>query len=142
MGFHSAWAFTVYGPFTMCFRWRLVLCGGGPLLCAVLTHNLGSSAVGAVSMHTHANTPSSGLRTCTCRGSCLLLTPRSPPMLQVPAPDAVRAAGYDSVQFTLVDCPGHASLIRTVIGGAQIIDLMLLVVDITKGGLGRHTCCL
>lgn len=63
-------------------------------------------------------------------------------MLQVPAPDAVRAAGYDSVQFTLVDCPGHASLIRTVIGGAQIIDLMLLVVDITKGGLGRHTCCL
>lgn len=51
----------------------------------------------------------------------------------VPAPQAVREAGYPSVQFTLVDCPGHASLIRTVIGGAQIIDLMLLVVDITKG---------
>jgi hypothetical protein len=31
-----------------------------------------------------------------------------------------------------VDCPGHASLIRTIIGGAQIIDLMLLVIDITK----------
>lgn len=24
---------------------------------------------------------------------------------------------YDSLQFTLVDCPGHASLIRTIIGG-------------------------
>ena len=36
-------------------------------------------------------------------------------------------------QFTLVDCPGHASLIRTIIGGAHIIDLMFLVVDINKG---------
>ena len=40
---------------------------------------------------------------------------------------------YDVLQFTLVDCPGHASLIRTIIGGAQIIDMMMLVVDITKG---------
>ena len=24
---------------------------------------------------------------------------------------------HESVQFTLVDCPGHASLIRTIIGG-------------------------
>eukprot|EP01116_Phalansterium_solitarium_P022500 TRINITY_DN7450_c0_g1_i1.p1 TRINITY_DN7450_c0_g1~~TRINITY_DN7450_c0_g1_i1.p1 ORF type:complete len:536 (-),score=121.64 TRINITY_DN7450_c0_g1_i1:6-1613(-) len=39
----------------------------------------------------------------------------------------------DKIQFTLVDCPGHASLIRTIIGGASIIDLMMLVVDITKG---------
>lgn len=38
-----------------------------------------------------------------------------------------------SLQFTLVDCPGHASLIRTIIGGAQIIDMMLLVVDANKG---------
>ena len=37
------------------------------------------------------------------------------------------------LQFTLVDCPGHASLIRTIIGGAQIIDMMLLVIDVTKG---------
>ena len=37
------------------------------------------------------------------------------------------------LQFTLVDCPGHASLIRTIIGGAQIIDLMFLVIDINKG---------
>jgi hypothetical protein len=33
---------------------------------------------------------------------------------------------YDQLQFTLVDCPGHASLIRTVLGGAQIIDIMML----------------
>ena len=39
----------------------------------------------------------------------------------------------DLLQFTLVDCPGHASLIRTIIGGAQIIDMMILVVDANKG---------
>jgi selenocysteine-specific elongation factor len=43
------------------------------------------------------------------------------------------AAGVAKLQFTLVDCPGHASLIRTVLGGAQIIDVMLLVIDVTKG---------
>jgi selenocysteine-specific elongation factor len=37
------------------------------------------------------------------------------------------------LQFTLVDCPGHASLLRTIIGGAQIIDMMFLVIDIAKG---------
>lgn len=37
------------------------------------------------------------------------------------------------IQVTLVDCPGHASLIRTVIAAAQIIDLMILVVDLQKG---------
>lgn len=36
-------------------------------------------------------------------------------------------------QLTLVDCPGHASLLRTVIGGANIIDAVILVVDATKG---------
>ena len=41
---------------------------------------------------------------------------------------------YDpNLQYTLVDCPGHASLIKTIIGGAQIIDYMLLVIDVTKG---------
>ena len=39
----------------------------------------------------------------------------------------------DSVQLTLVDCPGHASFIRTMIGGASIIDMMILVVDAAKG---------
>ena len=33
----------------------------------------------------------------------------------------------------LVDCPGHASLIKTVLGGASIIDCMILVVDVNKG---------
>lgn len=28
----------------------------------------------------------------------------------------LQAAGYDAIQWCLVDCPGHASLIRTVIG--------------------------
>ena len=37
--------------------------------------------------------------------------------------------GVEHIQFTLVDCPGHASLMKTVIGGASIIDLMILVVD-------------
>lgn len=34
--------------------------------------------------------------------------------------------------MVLVDCPGHASLMKTVIGGASIIDLMILVVDCQK----------
>ena len=38
-------------------------------------------------------------------------------------------AGFDFIQFTLVDCPGHASLMKTIIGGASIIDMMMLVVD-------------
>jgi len=37
------------------------------------------------------------------------------------------------VCYTLVDCPGHASLIRTVLGGASIIDCMILVIDVNKG---------
>ena len=32
----------------------------------------------------------------------------------VPAPVGL---GVEILQFTLVDCPGHASLIRTIIGG-------------------------
>lgn len=51
-------------------------------------------------------------------------------------------AGYERLQFTLVDCPGHASLIRTIIGGAQIIDLMLLVVDVMKGVQTQTAECL
>ncbi|XP_012938232.1 selenocysteine-specific elongation factor [Aplysia californica] len=50
--------------------------------------------------------------------------------------------GYSQIQFTLVDCPGHASLIRTIIGGAQIIDLMLLVIDVTKGMQTQTAECL
>jgi selenocysteine-specific elongation factor len=31
--------------------------------------------------------------------------------------DSLKQKGYDFVQYTLVDCPGHASLIKTIIGG-------------------------
>lgn len=47
--------------------------------------------------------------------------------------DRIRERGFEKIQYTLVDCPGHASLIRTIIGGAQIIDVMVLVIDATKG---------
>ncbi|XP_028302570.1 selenocysteine-specific elongation factor [Gouania willdenowi] len=64
----------------------------------------------------------------------------------VDLPDHLRDCGgklqYDSLQFTLVDCPGHASLIRTIIGGAQIIDLMMLVVDVVKGVQTQTAECL
>ena len=65
-------------------------------------------------------------------------------------PSAAGAAGtnifnplpYDCLQVTLVDCPGHASLIRTIIGGAQIIDMILLVVDATKGIQAQTAECI
>ena len=46
------------------------------------------------------------------------------------------------MQITLVDCPGHASLIRTIIGGSQIIDVMLLVIDVNKGIQTQTAECL
>ncbi|KAH8401252.1 hypothetical protein KR009_004055 [Drosophila setifemur] len=48
----------------------------------------------------------------------------------------------EQLQLTFVDCPGHASLIRTIIGGAQIIDLMLLLVDAQKGIQTQTAECL
>lgn len=35
---------------------------------------------------------------------------------------------YKEIQFTLVDCPGHASLIRTIIGGKCTLSLSQLFV--------------
>ena len=61
---------------------------------------------------------------------------------QVPIPEHLKQHGYDILQFTLVDCPGHASLIRTIIGGAQIIDMMMLVIDVTKGMQTQTAECL
>ena len=58
--------------------------------------------------------------------------------MQVPLPERLSHLPYDQLQFTLVDCPGHASLIRTIIGGAQIIDMMMLVVDVNKGEPGAQ----
>ncbi|XP_069824836.1 selenocysteine-specific elongation factor [Dendropsophus ebraccatus] len=60
----------------------------------------------------------------------------------VPLPEHLGHTGYRRLQFTLVDCPGHASLIRTIIGGAQIIDLMMLVIDVTKGMQTQSAECL
>lgn len=48
----------------------------------------------------------------------------------------------ENLQFTLVDCPGHASLIRTIIGGSQIIDMFILVLDVTKGMQTQTAECL
>uniref|UniRef100_A0A8C3X914 Selenocysteine-specific elongation factor n=1 Tax=Catagonus wagneri TaxID=51154 RepID=A0A8C3X914_9CETA len=69
----------------------------------------------------------------------------------VPLPEHLRPArpgaepeprAEPRLQITLVDCPGHASLIRTIIGGAQIIDLMMLVIDVTKGMQTQSAECL
>ena len=49
---------------------------------------------------------------------------------------------FKAIQFTLVDCPGHASLIKTIIGGASIIDLMFLVIDVNKGIQTQTAECL
>ncbi|XP_018027040.1 selenocysteine-specific elongation factor-like [Hyalella azteca] len=59
----------------------------------------------------------------------------------LPAPQSV-ASVTSNIQITLVDCPGHASLIRTIIAGAQIIDAMILVVDVTKGIQTQTAECL
>ena len=48
----------------------------------------------------------------------------------------------ETLLVTLVDCPGHASLLKTVIGGAHIIDMMILVVDIMKGIQTQTAECL
>ena len=54
--------------------------------------------------------------------------------MQVPCPPSLRPVlKADTLQFTLVDCPGHASLIKTILVGAQIMDVTILVVDATKG---------
>ncbi|XP_033647872.1 selenocysteine-specific elongation factor-like [Asterias rubens] len=60
----------------------------------------------------------------------------------VDLPDHLAGGKYDRLLMTLVDCPGHASLIKTIIGGAQIIDLMMLVIDVTKGMQTQSAECL
>ena len=49
------------------------------------------------------------------------------------SPLHIASQGYSSIQFTIVDCPGHADFIRTILGGGQIIDIMVLVIDAAKG---------
>lgn len=58
------------------------------------------------------------------------------------ASEKFKINGYEKIQFTLVDCPGHASLIRTIIGGIHIIDHVILVIDVTKGIQTQTAECL
>jgi len=60
----------------------------------------------------------------------------------MPIPSHLTSKGHDTLQITLVDCPGHASLIKTIIGGSQIIDLMLLVIDAKVGMQTQTAECL
>ncbi|MES1919512.1 hypothetical protein MHBO_001330 [Bonamia ostreae] len=39
----------------------------------------------------------------------------------------------ERVQVTLVDCPGHSNYIKTIMGGAQIVDGAIIVIDIVEG---------
>lgn len=77
-----------------------------------------------------------------CRLQPPPLHARTHACVQMPMPEHLKALPYDELQFTLVDCPGHASLIRTIIGGVQIIDMMILVIDITKGLQAQTAECL
>ena len=56
--------------------------------------------------------------------------------------DKSKLEGYKYLQITLVDCPGHASLMKTVIGGASIIDYMILVIDASKGIQAQTSECI
>ncbi|ETW45583.1 hypothetical protein PFNF135_00101 [Plasmodium falciparum NF135/5.C10] len=42
---------------------------------------------------------------------------------------------YDEeiIQICLVDCPGHHSLLKSIIMGSEITDIIILVIDINKG---------
>ncbi|XP_006895239.1 PREDICTED: selenocysteine-specific elongation factor [Elephantulus edwardii] len=73
---------------------------------------------------------------------CVPLPERLRSALPVAASEARSEPAEPQLQVTLVDCPGHASLIRTIIGGAQIIDLMMLVIDVTKGMQTQSAECL
>ena len=44
--------------------------------------------------------------------------------------------------ITLVDCPGHASLFRTVIGAGQLLDGVILVIDAVHGIQTQTAECL
>jgi len=67
---------------------------------------------------------------------------KTPSFLKEKFPNCERLVNSDYLQITLVDCPGHASLIKTVVAGANIIDLMVLVIDIVKGIQVQTTECL
>ena len=99
LGFSS---FTVRGS---CSCWANV-----PIPSRQLRRPPTCAALGACCMSRRA--------TLRCTNPAAALPLPLPP--QVPAPPHIAAGGYSHIQFTLVDCPGHASLIRTIIGGAQV----------------------
>lgn len=66
--------------------------------------------------------------------ACCVSTAAAAPLLH--------GVGIEQIQCTFVDCPGHASLIRTILGGAQIIDIMILVIDASKGIQTQTAECL
>ena len=45
---------------------------------------------------------------------------------QVDVPEHVAQLALKRVQYTLVDCPGHASLIKTIIGGKLVLLYLFL----------------
>lgn len=54
----------------------------------------------------------------------------------------LEAEGMDKMCCTFVDCPGHSSLIRTIVGGAHIIDVVVLVLDVVKGIQAQTVECM
>ncbi|XP_063699100.1 selenocysteine-specific elongation factor [Culicoides brevitarsis] len=62
--------------------------------------------------------------------------------LRTSLPPHFNTENSQDLQLTFVDCPGHASLLKTIIGGAQIIDFIILVVDVTKGIQTQTAECL
>jgi selenocysteine-specific elongation factor len=66
----------------------------------------------------------------------------TPKYLKEKYPDNARLLNSEIIQITLVDCPGHASLIRTVIAGASIIDSIVLVIDAVKGVQAQTAECI
>ena len=58
---------------------------------------------------------------------------QTPKLLKQFFPNNKKIVESEYIQITLVDCPGHASLIRTIISGASIIDTVILVIDSVKG---------
>ena len=58
---------------------------------------------------------------------------KTPISLKKYYPNNIKLNKSEFIQITIVDCPGHASLIKTVIAGSSIIDTMILVIDAMKG---------
>jgi len=75
--------------------------------------------------------------------SCTRL-PASPVVVHLVDDEAasLENVSYEGLQLTWIDCPGHASLLRTVLLGASVMDLLLLVVDASAGIQAQTLECL